>query len=236
MKVIVTIPTYNERENIGELIQGILSLEKGIEVVVADDDSPDGTWKVVKELSRTNPAVHLLHRKENRGRGSAGKEAFQYALAQGADLIIEMDGDLSHNPCFIPSLIEGVKNFDVVIGSRYARGGKDRRTSALRRALSKISNWYARKVLGLPVMDCNSGYRCFKREVLEAINPLSLKSTGPSIVHELLYKAYKSGFTVGEIPIEFEERGKETSKLTFGRLLSGLYMVLKIRIYLRKNS
>jgi dolichol-phosphate mannosyltransferase len=229
MNVIVTIPTYNERENIGKLIEDILSLGLGIEVVVADDDSPDGTWEVVKELSRNNPAVHLLHRKENRGRGNAGKEAFHYALTEGADLIIEMDGDLSHKPQFIPFLIEGTRHFDVVIGSRYVHGGKDMRTSPARRMISRVSNWYARTVLGLPIIDCNSGFRCFKKQVLEAINPLSLKSTGPSIVHELLYKAYKKGFTIGEIPIQFFEREKDRSKLTFTRLLRGWYMILKIR-------
>jgi dolichol-phosphate mannosyltransferase len=229
MKIFVTIPTYNERENIEVLIQDILSLGRGIEVVVADDDSPDGTWKVAEELSHSNPAVHLLHRKENRGRGSAGKDAFHYALTEGADLIIEMDGDLSHSPQFIPSLIEGTQYFDVVIGSRYVQGGKDMRTSGVRKVISRVSNWYARTVLGLPIIDCNSGFRCFKKQVLEAINPLSLKSTGPSIVHELLYKAYKKGFTIGEIPIQFFEREKDRSKLTFTRLLRGWYMILKIR-------
>jgi dolichol-phosphate mannosyltransferase len=229
MKVIVTIPTYNERKNIGELIQGILSLDKGIEVIVADDDSPDGTWEVVQNIALKNPAVHLLHRKENRGRGNAGKEAFQFALNQGVDLIIEMDGDLSHHPRFIPSLIEGINQFDVVIGSRYVEGGKDLRTSLLRRAISRLSNWYARKILGLPVLDCNSGFRCFKKKVFEVVNPLYLRSTGPSIIHELLYKAYKQGFSVGEVPIEFYERGKEKSKLTIGRLLRGWFMILKIR-------
>jgi dolichol-phosphate mannosyltransferase len=230
MKVIVTINTYNERENIGMLLKDILSIGMGIEVVVADDDSPDGTWYVVKEFSLHNPAVHLLHRKEDKGRGSAGKDAFHYALNQGGDLIIEMDGDLSHNPRFIPALIEGAKYFDVVIGSRYTRGGKDLRSSVLRKTISRISNWYARKVLGLPVLDCNSGYRCFKRKVLEAINPLSLKSTGPSIVHELLYKAYKRGFTIGEVPITFSERERGESKLTVKRLVRGWHMVLKIRL------
>jgi dolichol-phosphate mannosyltransferase len=229
MNIIVTVPTYNERENIGKLIEDILSLGLGIEVVVADDDSPDGTWEMVKELSRNNPAVHLLHRKENRGRGNAGKDAFHYAMTEGADLIIEMDGDLSHKPQFIPSLIEGTRHFDVVIGSRYVHGGKDMRTSPARRMISQVSNWYARTVLGLPIIDCNSGFRCFKKQVLEAINPLSLKSTGPSIVHELLYKAHKKGFAIGEIPVHFFEREKDRSKLTFTRLLRGWYMILKIR-------
>jgi len=229
MKVMVTIPTYNERENISALVERILALGPNIEVVVADDDSPDGTWQVVEEIARSKPSVHLLHRKENKGRGSAGKDAFHYAVTHGADLIIEMDGDLSHDPRFIPSLIEGIKYFDVVIGSRYIKGGKDLRKSLLRKNISRISTWYSRTVLGLLVKDCNSGYRCFKRSVFEAIPPLSLASTGPSIVHELLYKASQKGFTIGEVPIEFVERDKDQSKLTFGRLLQGLFMVMKIR-------
>ena len=229
MKVMVTIPTYNERENIRELVERILALGDNIELVVADDDSPDGTWQVVEEISKSNPAIHLLHRKKNKGRGSAGKDAFHFAFTSGADLIIEMDGDLSHDPRFIPSLIEHSKTFDVVIGSRYIAGGKDRRDSFGRQLVSRISNWYSRKLLGLTVLDCNSGFRCFKRKVFESIDPLSLKSTGPSIVHELLYKAFKNGFTIGEAPIEFIDRKHDQSKLTFKRLLNGLWMVIKIR-------
>lgn len=229
MKVMVTISTYNERQNIGDLITGILLLDRGIEVVVADDDSPDGTWQIVQELARANPSVHLLHRKENRGRGSAGKEAFHYAVTKGADVIVEMDGDFSHHPKFIPALIARTKDFDVVIGSRYIKGGKDLRKSAVRRIISRLSTCYSKKALGLPVIDCNSGFRCFKRSVFEAVPPLSLKSTGPSIVHELLYKAFRKGFRIGEVPIEFEDREKDQSKLTVGKLLNGMYMIVKIR-------
>lgn len=230
MKVVVTIPTYNERENIQELLQGILSLKKGIEIVVVDDDSPDGTWKVVEELAQKNPQIHLLCRKDNnKGRGRAGREGFYYAMNLGADLILEMDGDLSHSPKFIPALIEAGQLYDVVIGSRYVKGGRDLRSSPIRRIISRISNWYARKVLNLPVIDCNSGFRCFKRRVFEVINPLDLKSSGPSIIHELLYKAYSKGFVIGEIPIEYYERKKAKSKLTLRRLFKGFYMVIKIR-------
>ena len=229
MKVMVTVPTYNERENIRELVERILALGENIEVVVADDDSPDGTWRLVEEMMRSKPSVHLLHRKQNKGRGSAGKDAFLFAFNSGADLIIEMDGDLSHDPRFIPSLIEFSKTFDVVIGSRYIAGGKDLRASFGRRLVSRVSNWYSRKMLGLTVLDCNSGFRCFRRKVFESVDPLSLKSTGPSIVHELLYKSFKSGFVIGEAPIEFVDRKHDQSKLTFKRLLNGLLMVYKIR-------
>ena len=229
MKVMVTVPTYNERENIRELVERILALGENIEVVVADDDSPDGTWRLVEEIMRSKPSVHLLHRKQNKGRGSAGKDAFLFAFNSGADLIIEMDGDLSHDPRFIPSLIEFSKTFDVVIGSRYIAGGKDLRASFGRRLVSRVSNWYSRKMLGLTVLDCNSGFRCFRRKVFESVDPLSLKSKGPSIVHELLYKSFKSGFVIGEAPIEFVDRKHDQSKLTFKRLLNGLLMVYNIR-------
>jgi dolichol-phosphate mannosyltransferase len=229
MKVMVTVPTYNERENIRELVERILALGENIEVVVADDDSPDGTWRLVEEMMRSKPSVHLLHRKQNKGRGSAGKDAFLFAFKSGADLIIEMDGDLSHDPRFIPSLIEFSKTFDVVIGSRYIAGGKDLRASFGRRLVSRVSNWYSRKMLGLTVLDCNSGFRCFRRKVFESVDPLSLKSKGPSIVHELLFKAFKKGFTIGEAPIEFVDRKHDQSKLTFKRLLNGLLMVYNIR-------
>jgi dolichol-phosphate mannosyltransferase len=229
MKIMATIPTYNERENIRELIERILALGDNIELVVADDDSPDGTWQVVEEMSQSNQSVHLLHRKKNKGRGCAGKDAFHFAFNSGADLIIEMDGDLSHDPRFIPSLIEHSKTFDVVIGSRYIAGGKDLRASFSRRLVSRVSNWYSRKLLGLNVLDCNSGFRCFRRKVFESVDPLSLKSTGPSIVHELLYKSFKNGYSIGEAPIEFIDRKHDESKLTFKRLLNGLLMVYKIR-------
>jgi len=230
MKSMVTISTYNEKENIGRLLDGIRRLGQGLEVVVADDDSPDGTWQIVQEMSRTDPAIHLLHRKTDRGRGSAGRDAFQYAYDHGADLLLEMDGDLSHHPRFIPSLIKAATIFDVVIGSRYVAGGKDLRNSQLRKIISRISTGYSRTMLGLTVIDCNSGYRCFTRKVFAAIPPSSLVSTGPSIVHELLYQAHCKGFSIGEVPIEFEERDKDQSKLTLGRLLQGLFMVIKIRL------
>jgi len=230
MKTMVTISTYNEKENIRALLQGILALGQGIEAVVADDDSPDGTWQIVQELSRSDPAIHLLHRKKEKGRGSAGRDAFQYAFVHGAEIIMEMDGDLSHDPRFIPSLIEAAKTYDVVIGSRYITGGRDLRESAARNMLSRLSNRYSRIVLGLPLRDCNSGYRCFRRRVFEAIDPLSIRSQGPSIVHELLYRAFKKGFAIGEVPIDFVDRIHDQSKLTFGRLLSGMLMVLKIRL------
>jgi dolichol-phosphate mannosyltransferase len=230
MKAMVTINTYNEKDNIGTLLKGITALGPGIEAVVADDDSPDGTWQIVQEMSRTNPAIHLLRRTSDKGRGSAGRDAFQYAFEHGAELILEMDGDLSHDPRFIPALIRAAETYDVVIGSRYISGGRDSRKSVARNTLSRISNAYSRMMLGISVRDCNSGYRCFRRRVFETIAPLSIRSQGPSIVHELLYRAFKKGFSIGEVPIDFVDRIHDESKLTLVRLLNGMLTVLKLRL------
>ncbi len=229
MKVFVTLPTYNESENIGPLIGEIRRHGREIGIAVADDDSPDGTWKIVQEIAEKDPEVFLLRRVTNKGRGSAGVDAFQFALDHEADVVVEMDADFSHDPKHIPAFLEKVREFDIVIGSRAVRGGRDLRKSPLRRRLTTFSSFYGRSVLGLPVKDINSGYRCFRREVLEAVDLRSIRSTGPSIVQELLYKAYLHGFTMAEIPIVFTERQAGKSNLSFRKLLQGFLMVLKLR-------
>ncbi len=229
MKVFVTIPTFNEGENIERLIREIRQIDPSIEIVVADDDSPDGTWKIVENISKTDAGIHLLRRTINKGRGSAGVDAFRFALQHQADAVIEMDGDFSHDPNHIPVFLEKIKEFDLVIGSRAVPQGQDLRPSALRKWVTHLSTAYTRIVLGLPVKDCNSGYRCFRREVLEAVNLDSIRSTGPSIVQELLYKAYLLGFSITEIPIIFVERQAGKSNLNFRKLLSGFLMILKLK-------
>ena len=143
--------------------------------------------------------------------------------------MVEMDGDFSHDPKYIPSFLREIRNVDVVIGSRVVAGGQDLRQSPLRRTLTRFSSFYAKVVLGLPVRDCNSGYRCFRREVLEAVDLNSFRSTGPSIVQELLYKAHLRGFSIKEIPIVFTERQAGTSNLNLTKLMQGFLMVLKLR-------
>lgn len=228
-KIMVTIPTYNERENIERLIKEIHCQRENIEIIVADDNSPDRTWTVVKKISEENPRVHLLHRKKNKGRGYAGIDAFKYALEKGADYIIEMDADFSHHPKFIPSFLEKIEEYDVVIGSRAVSGGMDAERPFLRRLISRMANLYIRAFLGVKVMDCTSGYRCFRREVLERVDLDSFFSTGPAIVQELLYKAYLQGFSFVEIPIVFTNRHSGESKLDIKKLIKGLLMVLKLK-------
>jgi dolichol-phosphate mannosyltransferase len=231
MDVFITIPTYNESQNIGRLIQAIRALDPAFGIVVADDDSPDQTWKIVETMAQSDPRLFLLRRTHHKGRGSAGVDAFRFALGQGAEAVVEMDADFSHDPRYIPLLVEAIETCDVVLGSRSVAGGQDLRPSALRRWITAVSSFYARRVLGVPVKDCNSGYRCFKRRVLEAVDLDSIRSVGPSIVQELLYKAYLQGFSIAEIPIVFDERKAGESNLNFKKLLQGFLMILKLKGY-----
>jgi dolichol-phosphate mannosyltransferase len=229
MKVIVTVPTWNEAENIGRLIDEIRALPQGVEVLVADDDSPDGTWRIVEAKAKADPGVHLLRRTTNRGRGTAGAAAYVRALELGADAIGEMDADFSHDPTFIPALLEPLDRVDVVVGSRLVPGGRDVGRPWIRRFITGVSSRFARCVLGLPVRDANSGFRFFTRRALEWADPARAISTGPSIVHELLFKAVRAGATVAEVPITFVERERGETKLNVGRLVDGWRKILAFR-------
>lgn len=230
MKPFIMIPTYNERENIADLIRQIFNLEiKNLNIVVVDDNSPDGTWRIVQEISRKNKNVHLLLRKKDKGRGAAGRDGFLYCLKHGADVVVEMDADMSHNPKYIPLMLKELKNADLILGSRRVEHGKEIGRSFLRRMITHIANLYIRLILGLKVKDCNSGFRCFKRKVLESINVEKLESKGPAIVQEVLFKAHLKGFKTKEVPITFVNRTKGKSKLGIPELAAGYYMILKLK-------
>ncbi|MBI2541614.1 polyprenol monophosphomannose synthase [Candidatus Woesearchaeota archaeon] len=231
MKTFVMIPTYNESENIGNLIDEILKLKiKDLHIAVVDDNSPDGTWKIVQDISKKNKNVHLLLRKVNKGRGAAGRDGFIYCMKHDAGIVVEMDADMSHNPKYIPKMIGELKNADLVLGSRRIEGGKETGRSLLRRFVTWGANLYIKVLLGIKVNDCNSGFRCFRRKVLEAINLERLESKGPAIVQEILFKAHLKGFRIKEIPITFVNRTKGHSKLGIPQLAAGYFMVLKLRI------
>ena len=231
MKPFVMIPTYNEKENISNLINKILKLKiKNLHIVVADDNSPDGTWRIVQDISKRKKNVHLLLRKKDRGRGSGGKDGFIYCLKHGADIIVEMDADFSHDPKYIPALIEELKNADLVLGSRRVKGSREIGRGPIRRMITYFANLYIKLLLGLNVKDCNSGYRCFKRKVLEKINLNRIESKGPAIVQEVLFKAHLKGFKIKEIPITFVNRTKGKSKLGIKQLAAGYFMVTKLKL------
>jgi len=222
------IPTFNERENIVDLIKEILALnvEVDLSVLVADDNSPDGTGKLVQQMAEENNRIHALIRTKRRGRGAGGIDGFKEALKLSPDFIVEMDGDFSHQPKFIPKLLQACKDCDLVIGSRFVKGGKDQDRNLVRRIITFLVRSFIRRKFGIPIRDVSSGFRCFKRKVLDEIDLDDLISVNPSIVLEILYKAHLLEFTMKEIPIEFVDRRKGETKLNFLILLETLIMAL----------
>jgi len=225
------IPTYNERENIRPLIESILRLDHNLDltVIVVDDNSPDGTAEEVEALAATDSRVKLLLRTKRRGRGAAGAAGFQAALDLNPDLVIEMDGDGSHQARFIPDLIQATQSSDVVLGSRFVPGGKDADRRLVRRLITWAVRVFIRWQFRFPVKDVSSGFRCFRAEALRKIDPEDLISTGPSIVLEVLARAHQLGFKISEIPISFIDRKKGQTKLNFLTLLETLVMALKFK-------
>lgn len=228
-RCVVVIPTYNERENIGALIEEILEVPLPLEILVVDDDSPDGTAGAVRALSQQHPEVHLLLRTGERGRGSAGVAGFKIALEMGAEVVVEMDADFSHHPRHLPAMLERIRECDLVLGSRFVPGGADLDRGWLRQGITRLAGLYVRTLLGIRIRDVSSGFRCFRREVLERLDLDRLISTGPSVVLEVLYQVVLQGWRVCEIPIIFADRRQGASKLHFGILLETLVMVLRLR-------
>jgi dolichol-phosphate mannosyltransferase len=211
------------------MIEDILNCGADTDVLVVDDMSPDGTYKIVEEITKINNKVHLLLRKEKKGRGYAGKDGFLKTLDMEADYIVEMDGDGSHSPKYIPEFLKTIKDCDVVIGSRYIDGGKDEERSLLRQLVSNFSRRYLSFVLGIKIKDPTSGYRIFKRSALAKFAD-ELTASDPFIVTEVLYKIKKNNLKVKEYPIMFLARFSGKSKLRPGTLITYLFKVLKLKL------
>ena len=241
--LVVLLPTYNEAGNIEALIREILALavSADIHVLVADDNSPDGTGRLVRAMADADPRVHALSRTKRRGRGAAGIDGFKAALALGADYVVEMDADFSHQPRFIPALLAAVAGesavkadpvvadvADAAIGSRFAPGGSDADRSLVRRAITWGVRRFIRRRFHTPVRDVSSGFRLFRREILERIDLDDLISVGPSIVLEILYKMQLLRARVVEVPIEFVDRRAGTTKLNVLTLLETLLVAVKL--------
>jgi apolipoprotein N-acyltransferase len=226
-KALVVLPTFNEAQTIAKVIAGILVAAPNADVLVVDDNSPDGTGAVVADLASQEPRVRLLERSGKLGLASAYLTGFQRALRDGYDVVVEMDSDLSHQPEELPRVLEGTQRFDVAIGSRYVPGGAVSNWSRARLGISKAGNAYARALLRMPIHDATSGYRAYRRPVLEALMADGIRSEGYAFQIELAYRAWRRGFTVGEVPITFREREHGSSKFSRAIVLEALAKVTK---------
>lgn len=217
VKTMVVIPTYNEAENLPGIIGAVLGLGiEGMEVLVVDDNSPDGTGQVAEDLALRYPGqVHIIHRPGKLGLGTAYITGFRYALDHGADYIIEMDADFSHSPSYLLAFLEKIKDNDVVVGSRYVPGGGvDAKWSLMRRLLSWGGSVYSRLVLGLKVHDVTGGFKCFRRSALERLDLSKVQSQGYSFQIEMNYACQRAGCRIAEIPIVFPDRVRGKSKMS----------------------
>ncbi len=213
----VVIPTYNEADNIENVVAEVLGLKvEGLEILVVDDNSPDGTGQIADKLVENYPnLVSVLHRSGKLGFASAYTDGYQYALSKGADLIVGMDADLSHSPSYLLTFLEKIKDYDVVVGSRYVKGGGyEGSYSKFRLFLSWAGATFARTVLGLPVKDATSGFICYRRKALESIDFKKIKSQGYSFLFEMKYACHRNGFKLTEVPIIFPNRILGKSKMT----------------------
>lgn len=228
LKTAVVVPTYNERDNIGILAQEILSLP--VQLVIVDDNSPDGTREIADEWARKDSRVFVLHRPRKMGLGTAYIVGFKYALSIGVDRVITMDADFSHHPKYIPALLTQSQTADLVIGSRYVDGGGTLNCILARRVLSQSANIFARLALGLRAHDCTAGFRCYRREALESIDLDTIFSDGYSFLIEMLYRSQKMGHEIEEVPIVFEDRRRGASKISRGEILKALYTVIRLSL------
>ncbi len=226
----LVLPTYEEATNIERLVEHARAkLPAGAQVLIVDDNSHDGTGAIAARLSEENESVHFLHRPHKEGLGPAYIAGFRRALAGGAGLVVEMDSDFSHEPAYLPRLLEAAKRADVVIGSRYVPGGGVTDWGPLRRAISRGGSAYAQFVLGLGVRDLTGGFKCFRREVLEAIDLDAVRARGYAFQVEMTYRAIELGFDVVEVPIVFRDRQAGTSKMSRSIVLEAIWRVPLLR-------
>lgn len=234
MKNLVILPVYNEVDNINNVVMAILNLDISSEILIIDDDSPDGTGKAADRLSRLNNRVKVIHRERKLGLGTAYLAGFQFALKNGFDYIITMDSDFSHNPNDLPRLLgEAEKGFDLVIGSRYIWGIRVNNWPFERLLLSKFANIYADFILGTGVMDLTSGFRCYRSSVFNKVDFFRVRSKGYAFLIEIAYKIFKKGFPIKEVPIIFSEREGGVSKMSLKIKIEAFFAVIFMKLLVR---
>lgn len=231
MQAIAVIPTYNERENLPLLVEKIQACAGDVDILIVDDNSPDGTGKIAEDLSRKNArGLFVLHREKKEGLGKAYVAGFRYALEKDYDIIVQMDADLSHDPSYLPLLLEQIRNCDLVTGSRYLHGISVVNWDLKRLILSKAATLYVRLITRMPLTDATTGFKCWRRKTLEAIGLGETFSNGYLFQIETTYRARRMGFNVVEVPIIFIERKHGTSKMDWKIIWEGLWGVMKLRL------
>ena len=228
-RALVCLPTYDERDNVGPITEAILVATPDVDVLVIDDNSPDGTGRLADAIALREPRLRVLHRPGKEGLGKAYLAGFAWALERGYALVLEMDADFSHNPKYLPRMLEEARDADLVLGSRNVTGGGTVNWGVGRKLLSRGGSLYARTILGLPVKDLTGGFKCFRREVLEAIDLPSVQCSGYAFQIELTYRALRMGFRVKELPIVFEDRRVGQSKMSRRIVLEAISKVWSIR-------
>jgi dolichol-phosphate mannosyltransferase len=230
---LVILPTYNERENLEHIVSAVLSQAGDIDVLIVDDNSPDGSGEIADELAAAQPQrVHVMHRAGKLGLGTAYIQGFLWAIARGYDYVFEMDADFSHEPADLLRLRAAVAeaHADVAVGSRWVRGGGTRNWSFLRTFISRGGSIYARLILGIPVNDLTSGFKCFSRHVLESLDLHSVRSNGYAFQVEMNYRCYLAGFRIDEVPIVFVDRRVGKSKMGGHIVLEAMRVVVALRL------
>lgn len=229
MRILIIIPTYNELENLPPLLKEIFSYAPTVDVLIVDDNSPDGTGALVDQMSASDPRIHALHRSGKLGLGTAYIAGFKYAIANRYDAAFEMDADFSHDPRYLPDFLHKIQNADLVIGSRYIPGGSTPNWSPIRRLISGSGNIFARTILRLPIHDCTAGFRCYRCTVLESIGLDEVQSQGYGFQVEMLYRTLNLGFKVVETPIVFMDRRVGKSKMSRAIVIEAFTYVLRAR-------
>jgi len=230
-RALVIIPTYNEATNVSQLVPRVLAQDARLEVLIVDDNSPDGTGTIAEGLATEHPQVHVLHREGKQGLGTAYVAGFRWALEHGYDYVFEMDADMSHDPRHLPDFLLAIKDADLVLGSRYL----NHRVTVVnwpisRLLLSYAANVYARIVTGLKLYDATGGFKCFRRRVLEGADLSAVRSNGYAFQIEMTFRAWRRGFKIKEIPIVFLDRADGTSKMSGGIVREAIWMVWRLRL------
>ena len=227
-RALVVSPTYNERENLAALVERVMALPDWVDLLIVDDNSPDGTGRLAEELAARRPRLQVLHRAEKDGLGRAYIAGFKWALARGYDRVLEMDADLSHNPADVPRLLEAAETADLVLGSRYRDGIRVINWPLNRLMLSLGAALYVRIITGMPFSDPTGGFKCFRREALQVLDLEAIRSNGYSFQIELTHQIWRRGFRVAEVPIIFTDRFQGKSKMSGRIVREALLMVWRL--------